>query len=273
MPWMNWAWNTPMRRLFAGFSGPRLSSRACPGTLAWKGGCTRRYACSGTVIMSGATWRTRSFPASGELLGALAAQGCYLAVATAKPLNATEMILDGPLDLRRFFNAVADSQGEDDPRITKAELIKGCCLGQGCCHGGGPGYGYPGGQGLRYPHSLAVTFGYWQPGGVGERQARPDCRNNGRTVQPPGRGKAGLPRGYFISFEGNDGAKSTQARLLTKRLTQCGYPVLLTREPGGNIAEQIRQILLSNENAEMSQAVTEAPAVCGGPCPACGACD
>ncbi|MGI6686925.1 MAG: dTMP kinase [Christensenellales bacterium] len=68
-----------------------------------------------------------------------------------------------------------------------------------------------------------------------------------------------MTTGYFISFEGNDGAgKSTQARFLAQRLEQCGYPVLLTREPGGSpVAEQIRAILLSNENTDMTD-VTEA---------------
>lgn len=197
------------------------------------------------------------FPGIRELLGALAAQGCYLAVATAKPLNATEMILDA-LDLRRFFNAVAGPREEDDPRITKAELIKrGLPEGRAAVMVGDRDTDILGAKACGI-HSLAVTFGY----GSREELAavKPDLIAETTEelfvllgVEKP------AAQGYFISFEGNDGAgKSTQARLLAKRLTQCGYPVLLTREPGGSpIAEQIRQILLSNENAEMSP-VTEA---------------
>lgn len=51
-------------------------------------------------------------------------------------------------------------------------------------------------------------------------------------------------------FEGNDGAgKSTAIRTVKQKLEERGYPVLLTREPGGSpIAEQIRELLLSVSN-------------------------
>lgn len=54
-------------------------------------------------------------------------------------------------------------------------------------------------------------------------------------------------RGGFITFEGGEGTgKSTQVRLLAKRLEALGIDVLLTREPGGSPgAEAIRHVLLS----------------------------
>ncbi len=57
----------------------------------------------------------------------------------------------------------------------------------------------------------------------------------------------------FISFEGPDGSgKTTQARLLVEWLRQQGYPVVLTREPGGtDIGEQIRLVLHDPRNTEM----------------------
>lgn len=58
----------------------------------------------------------------------------------------------------------------------------------------------------------------------------------------------------FITFEGIEGCgKTTQLRLLARRLEQAGHAVTVTREPGGcPIADQIRNILLDAEN----QAIT-----------------
>jgi dTMP kinase len=58
----------------------------------------------------------------------------------------------------------------------------------------------------------------------------------------------------FITLEGPDGCgKSTQAKLLTEWLKVQGYPVLLTREPGGTaIGDQVRRVLMSLENRTMN---------------------
>ena len=53
-------------------------------------------------------------------------------------------------------------------------------------------------------------------------------------------------RGLFVAFEGGEGAgKSTQARLLLGWLTEEGYDVLLTHEPGDTeVGQKVRQIVL-----------------------------
>jgi dTMP kinase len=56
-----------------------------------------------------------------------------------------------------------------------------------------------------------------------------------------------LARGFFISFEGGEGAgKSTQIARLAAKLLAKGYDLVVTREPGGSPgAEAVRNVLLS----------------------------
>ena len=58
-----------------------------------------------------------------------------------------------------------------------------------------------------------------------------------------------MTRGQFISFEGGEAAgKSTQSRLLCRRLETFGIDALVTREPGGSAgAEEIRALLVSGQ--------------------------
>ncbi|MBD5402895.1 dTMP kinase [bacterium] len=58
-----------------------------------------------------------------------------------------------------------------------------------------------------------------------------------------------MKKGLFITFEGADGCgKTTQLNLLKDYLTNKGYEVLVTREPGAKgLGEHIRKILLNYE--------------------------
>lgn len=68
-----------------------------------------------------------------------------------------------------------------------------------------------------------------------------------------------MKRGIFITFEGPDGSgKTTQIQRLSDVLTQQGFSILVTREPGGTvIGEKIRDIVLDPRHEEMDP-VTEA---------------
>ena len=65
---------------------------------------------------------------------------------------------------------------------------------------------------------------------------------------------AGKPGGFFITFEGPEGAgKSTQVHRLAARLAEEGYVVWTTREPGGTRAgEMIRPLLLGSSATALS---------------------
>lgn len=64
--------------------------------------------------------------------------------------------------------------------------------------------------------------------------------------------------GLFITFEGPDGCGKTSIINLLKECYKNNEKIIFTREPGGTkISEKIREIILSNDNSEMS-ARTEA---------------
>jgi len=60
--------------------------------------------------------------------------------------------------------------------------------------------------------------------------------------------------GCFVALEGGEGAgKSTQAALLSEWLTEQGYDVLLTREPGATtLGKTLREIVLDPETGDIS---------------------
>ena len=62
-----------------------------------------------------------------------------------------------------------------------------------------------------------------------------------------------MVRGVFIVFEGGEGAgKSLQVEILAGHLREAGYPIVVTREPGGTrIGEQIRSITHNPENVDL----------------------
>ena len=61
--------------------------------------------------------------------------------------------------------------------------------------------------------------------------------------------------GYFISFEGGEGAgKTTILHSIVPKLEEYGYEVVATREPGGiEIAEKIRDVILDPSHGAMDE--------------------
>lgn len=62
------------------------------------------------------------------------------------------------------------------------------------------------------------------------------------------RGADGVPLGFFLTLEGIEGSgKTTHAELLGGTLVERGYPVTLTREPGGtDLGESARALILDH---------------------------
>ena len=68
-----------------------------------------------------------------------------------------------------------------------------------------------------------------------------------------------MGRGYFITFEGPEGAgKSSQIQMLGEALRSAGREVVCTREPGGTpLAEEIREVVKGHQSGETVHPVTE----------------
>jgi dTMP kinase len=67
--------------------------------------------------------------------------------------------------------------------------------------------------------------------------------------QQPNRNPNRLNKGFFISFEGGEGAgKTSLIRRLAEMLEAEGYQVVITREPGGSpLGDRIRSLLLDKD--------------------------
>lgn len=196
------------------------------------------------------------YPRIRSLLHALKEQGVYLAVATGKHQHISLKILEA-FGLLPYFDAVAGPMPEDF-HPNKADLIrrvlpkgmKAVMVGD-----------HPGdiiGARETGIASIAVTYGYGENEELFAEKPTHICHSTEAlcALLCPD-----MPthRGYFVTLEGVDGCgKSTQAAALEEKLTQFGYSVLRTREPGGcPIAEEIRKIVLAKEDGGMC-AETEA---------------
>ena len=101
-------------------------------------------------------------------------------------------------------------------------------------------------------HAVGADYGYSLPGELVDSGADEVYAASPDMVAALLAGD--VPRGMFITLEGSDGCgKSTQIARLRDWLTQRGYEVVLTREPGGcPISERIREVILSLDSKGMS---------------------
>ncbi len=189
------------------------------------------------------------------LLEMLRRGGVALAVATGKPLNATEPILRH-FGLWDFFSAVACPE-LSDLHADKAVLIRRALsqlpkekTERVLMVGDIPG-DILGGQRAGCD-TCAALWGYGDDGAVLEAAPTRAAKDVGELTRILC-GDEKPPRGPFITFEGVDGCgKSTQLRLFGTEMEKRGWPVLLTREPGGcPISERIRDLLLTKEDNGM----------------------
>lgn len=202
-------------------------------------------------------WKENTvFPYIRAMLAALKERGVYLAVATGKPEKTSIEILRY-FQLLSYFDAVA-GPNDKDLHADKGNLIRRVLPhGKKAVMVGDTVGDIRGAQDCGMD-SIAVLYGY----GVDEEVIAAHPTHVAATPEDLCRLLCpDMPekKGCFITLEGVDGCgKTTQAIALQERLTQFGYTVLRTREPGGcPIAEEIRKIVLAKEDGGMC-AETEA---------------
>ncbi|MBQ9197713.1 MAG: dTMP kinase [Clostridia bacterium] len=203
-------------------------------------------------------WRENQvYPGIRALLKMLKREGARIYVATGKPQDPSERILNH-FRLMQYIDGVAGSL-EDAPYGGKENLIARVLDGK--------------------HYEKAVMIGDRSSDIIGARKAGIDGIGAGygfgekdefdalhcpvaASVEDLSVLLMDMPlekKGYFISIEGLDGCgKTTQSNAIAAALSDYGYIVRRTREPGGcPISEKIRDLLLDVENTGMSD-ITEA---------------
>lgn len=195
-------------------------------------------------------WKENAvFPGIRALIKGLKDRGVYVAVATGKPQRASENILEY-FGLTPYLDAVAGPSLKD-MHADKAELIRRVLPeGKKAVMVGDAVSDLEGARQCGID-SAAALYGYGEEKELLSVRPTHTVRNVRELtdILCPGL----KTRGCFITLEGVDGCgKSTQAAALQKLLTQFGYTVRRTREPGGcPIAEEIRKIVLAKEDGGM----------------------
>jgi dTMP kinase len=99
---------------------------------------------------------------------------------------------------------------------------------------------------------LAIALGWFAWRQIDDRPGVPFWRDLRRSF---GKTTGVYPtHGYFIALEGGEGAgKSTQSAMLSEWLTERGYEVVLTREPGATtLGKTLREIVLDPATGDIS---------------------
>ena len=203
------------------------------------------------IFRSEGMYRYSVYPGIRTLLRVLKENGLYVALASSKPQELCEHILQ-VYCLRHYFDRVI-GETDNHAKLGKPEMIRRALPEHYECAAmvGDRLYDMEGAQAAGVD-GIGAVYGC---GSVEELQNAGatllvNDADELRELLCPG---AAVPRGFFLSMEGPDGCgKTTQANLLEQSLRQLGFDLVRTREPGGcPISEKIRQIILDTENAEM----------------------
>ena len=189
------------------------------------------------------------YPGIRELLTALKQRGAHLGIATGKPTVITRKILEhfGILELFDRVEGSAPMAVSNQKSVLIGRILaefpgKAVMIGDTADDMRGAVE-----AGIDFIHVQYGFSGDWRPKGMPSVRSVQELQELLMEEKP-------MNRGVFISLEGLDGCgKTTVSRHLDTLLTQYGYEIVHTREPGGcPISEDIRALLLSTEHGEMT---------------------
>ena len=197
-------------------------------------------------------WKENSvYPGIASLLYSLKKRGVYVAVATSKPQAFAGRILDW-FGLSPYVDHLEGEHLDERKERSKPELIRDA-LPQGlrACMVGDRRFD---GEGARANgiDFVGALYGYGTRQELEAAGAVAVCDSVQALTQYL---LEDAPEpGFFISFEGGDGCgKSTQMSLAAEYLTERGWIVRKTREPGGcPVSERVREILLDVKSEGMT---------------------
>ena len=186
------------------------------------------------------------YPGIAPLLKALKENGVYLGIASAKPEQFVKRIADH-FGFAKYFDKIVgttlETKTADKRALLLSALPENVDLSATAMVGD-----------RKFDMEAAAKLGVAAIGVLYGYGSREELEESGaellaETVDDlyeillPGVEKGD---GLFITFEGADGCgKSTQMRLLTEYLSERGYEVVVSREPGGcPISERIRDLVL-----------------------------
>ena len=192
-------------------------------------------------------WReNRLYAGMAPLLRALKARGAYLGIASAKPEIFVRRIAER-FGFAQFFDSIVGITMENT-HADKTELLEQA-LPEGCDRAtaamvGDRLYDMQAAKKLGLA-AVGVLFGYGNREELEQSGADAIAESVAhlREILLPGEPAR---RGRFITFEGADGCgKSTQMKLAAEYLSERGWEVAVSREPGGcEISERIRDVVL-----------------------------
>lgn len=200
-------------------------------------------------------WKeNRVYPGIAPLLKELKAAGAYLAIASAKPEVFVRQIAEY-FGIDRYFDRIVGIQMDNthaDKRALIAQALPEGCDRRCAAMVGDRLYDMEAAKrsGLT---AIGALYGYGSRAELAEAGAdeiADTVADLWRILLP----ERPVPRGKFITFEGTDDCgKSTQLRRLAEYLSQRGYEVVQSREPGGcEVSERIRQLVLDPRLQGMS---------------------